>query len=232
MPHPPRNRRSVRTVAGFVTLAVHGLFATLLLREGDDKRPRAQGERTLEGTWIHLLPLPEPEFPEQDVVEPAVSEAPTPVTSVRPSTAITLAPSPQAPPASDDGAQGNTGSDLDSRPWTDWDLEAEKLAARRQWGEEPEGFSGPLKALREPCKPHQSSMFPKKKEVEDAPPSWQDAAKPPPGSVMMGGTRVGVVPLVGIPIGGAKPEPNKHLFDDMMAGKTPRSSVPDPNVCD
>ncbi|HWL63032.1 MAG TPA: hypothetical protein VNQ32_09555 [Steroidobacteraceae bacterium] len=231
MLHPPRTRRSVRTVAGFVTLAVHGLFAMLLLGERDDKQPRARTERTLQGTWIHLLPLTEPEFPEQDVVQPAVPVAPARATAVRPPTAISLAPAPEAPPASDDGAQGSTQPGIDSRPWTDWDLEAEKLAARRQWQDEPEGFSGPLQALREPCKPHQSSMFPKKKEVEDAPPTWQDAARPPPGSVMMGGTRVGVVGA-GIPLGRSKPEPNKHLFDDMMAGKTPRSSVPDPNVCD
>ncbi len=231
MLHPPRNRRNVRTIAGFVTLGVHGLFAVLLLREGDDKRPRAQTERTLEGTWIHLLPLPEPESVAEEPV-PVVSVAPSRVAPVRPSTAITLAPAQPTPPAQDDAARGSAQPGIDARPWTDWDLEAEKLAARRKWEAEPEGFSGPLQAMREPCKPRQSSMFPKKKEVEDAPPTWQDAAKPPRGSVMMGGTRVGVVPVFGVPIGGGKPEPNKHLFDDMVAGTTPRSSVPDPNVCD
>lgn len=228
MPHLPRTRRS-RTLAGFVTLTVHGVFAVLLLG-GDDKRPRAQAERTLQGTWIHLLPLPQPDAPEEEV-EPVVSVAPSRVAPARPVTAITLAPATEAPPASDEGVQGSTQAGSESRPWTDWELEAEKLAARRQWDEEPEGFSGPLQAMRKACKPHQSSMFPKKKEVEDAPPPLRDATTPPPGSVMMGGTRVGVAG-VGIPLGGPKPEPNKHLFDDMMAGKTPRSSVPDPNVCD
>lgn len=230
MLHSPRTRRRVRTIAGVVTLAVHGLFAILLLREEGDAGPSSSPESSLEGTWIHLLPLPEPEFPEQEVA-PVISVPPARVATERPSTAITLAPAPPAQPSSSEGVQGTTAPGIDSRPWTDWDLEAEKLAARREREMESEGFSGPLQTVREACKPHQSSMWPKKKEVGDAPPSWQDAAKPPPGSVMMGGTRVGVVG-VGIPIGGEKPEPNKHLFDDMMAGRTPRSSVPDPNVCD
>ena len=29
-----------------------------------------------------------------------------------------------------------------------------------------------------------------------------------------------------------EPPPDKHFFDDMKQGKTPHSSVPDPNVCD
>jgi hypothetical protein len=31
---------------------------------------------------------------------------------------------------------------------------------------------------------------------------------------------------------GALPPPEAHLFDDMQAGKTPDSSVPDPKFCD
>lgn len=231
MLHSPPTRRRVGFLAGVVTVAVHGLFTMLLLWEESGQRPVPASARSLEGTWITLLPLPEPE-PVEQAVEIADSPPPARVAVVRPSTAITLAPAPEAPPAAGDDARSSTQSGTGSRPWTDWDLEAEKLAARREREMLSEGFSGPLQALREACKPHQSSMFPKKKEVEDAPPTWQDAAKPPPGSVMMGGTRVGVVPVFGIPIGGAKEEPNKHLFDDMMAGKTPRSSVPDPNVCD
>lgn len=231
MDHRPPHAIGARTTAAGLALAVHGLFMILLLREGDDRRRSPATTRSLEGTWITLLPLPEPEPSEQEV-ETTDSTSPARVSVVRPSTAITLAPAPQAPPAPGEGAPGSTQPGIESRPWTDWDLEAEKLAARRKWETESEGFSGPLQAMREACEPRQSSMFPKKKEVEDAPPTWQDAAKPPPGSVMMGGTRVGVVPIFGVPLGGAKEEPNKHLFDDMMAGKTPRSSVPDPNVCD
>jgi hypothetical protein len=52
---------------------------------------------------------------------------------------------------------------------------------------------------------------------------------------VLSGTRVGVVrigDLIRVMVGGSKAEPNKHMFDDMVAGKTPRSSVPDPTVCD
>jgi hypothetical protein len=31
---------------------------------------------------------------------------------------------------------------------------------------------------------------------------------------------------------GPLPEANSHLFDDMKAGKTQESSVPDPDICD
>lgn len=233
MQHPPRTTRRTGSIAAIVTFAVHGLFAVLLLREGDQTRTDSGATQTLEGTWIHLLPLPEPQ-PVDRAEEPAVADPPARLAEVRPATAITLSPAPAAsPPATvDSGPPATSGDGIESRPWTDWDLEAEKLAARREREMAPEGFSGPLQALREPCKPYQSSLFPQKKVQEVPPPSWEDAANPPPGSVMMGGTRVGVVPLVGIPIGGGKEEPNKHLFDDMMAGRTPRSSVPDPNVCD
>ncbi len=231
MQHRPRTTPGTGSIAAFVALAVHGLFAVLLLREGGQPRPDSGATRSLQGTWIHLLPLPEPE-PVDRAEEPAVADPPARPVRERPATAITLSPAPPAAPAatSDSGPPASSGEGIESRPWTDWDLEAEKLAARREREAESEGFSGPLQALREPCKPYQSSMFPGRQEEEPPPPTWQDATRPPPGSVMMGGTRVGVVPVFGIPIG--KEEPDKHLFDDMMAGRTPRSSVPDPNVCD
>lgn len=231
---PPRTRPGTGSIATLVTLAVHGLFAVLLLREGGPSRPATSTLRTLEGTWIHLLPLPEPAPPEP-AEEPRFANPPRRPADVRPSqtpasTAITLAPAP-APPLTPGIGTDETGSE--PRPWTDWQLEAEKLSARREREMlEDKSFSGSLQALREPCKPYQSSMFPEKKPPEDPPRSWQDGTRPPPGSVMAGGTRVGVVPIFGAPIGGPREEPNKHLFDDMMAGRTPRSSVPDPNTCD
>jgi hypothetical protein len=232
---PPRTTPRSGSVAALVTLAVHCLFAILLLREARPLRPATSVPRTLEGTWIHLLPLTTPVLPEplppEPVQEPRSSDPITLPAEQRPSTAITLAPAPSAPAPSDTGPQVESETAAQPRPWTDWQLEAEKLAARREREMflEEEGFSGPLQKLREACKPYQSSMFPEKKPPEVPPRSWQEGATPP-GSVMLGGTRVGVVGL-GIPIG-AKPEPNKHLFDDMMAGRTPRSSVPDPNTCD
>lgn len=228
MIYRPRTTLWVGTAAAAVTLAVHGLFTLLLVLEDRDLLRPLPPARKLVGVWIHQPMIPEPE--PEPAVEPAVDPPPDRPTVARPAHAITLTPATET-------AEGtpaiSTPAEDDSRPWTDWELEAQNLAARRE--RDPGDFSGSLKAMREPCKPHQSSLWPKKPKGEDAPPTWQDVANPPPGSVMMGGTRVGVVDigdLIGLLIDGPKPEPNKHLFDDMMAGKTARSSVPDPNVCD
>jgi hypothetical protein len=220
----PRTRVRVGATAGALTLALHGLFALLLLLEDRDMQRPLPAARRLVGMWIHLAPPPALAVEAPVAIAPAdapamdaPAAAPAPP---RPRTAITLAPAPEAAGA----------TSLESRSPTDWELEAQKLAGT--FGpDDPETFSPLPQTTREACKPHQSSMWPKKPEKEDAPPSWQDNFKPPPGSVILAGRRVGVV-QIGIPIGGQEPEPNSHLFDDMMAGKTPRSSVPDPNACD
>jgi hypothetical protein len=228
MIYRPRTTLWVGTAAAAATLAVHGLFTLLLRLEDRDLLRPLPPERELVGIWIHLPMIPEPE--PEPAVKPAVDPPPDRPTVARPARAITLAPATETAESTPAIA---TPAEDDSRPAIDWELEAQKLAALLD--RDPENFSGPLQAMREPCKPHQSSMWPKKPEVVDAPPTAEDALNPPPGSVMMGGTRVGVVDigtLIGLLIGGPKAEPNEHLFDDMVAGKTPRSSVPDPTVCD
>jgi hypothetical protein len=229
MIYRPRTTLWVGTAAAAATLAVHGLFTVLLRLEDRDLRRPLPPERALVGIWIHLPKIPQPE--PEPVVEPAVDPPPDRPTVARPARAITLAPATET---AESTPAISTPAEDDSRPWVDWEMEAQNLAAAPR-ERDPENFSGPLQAMREPCKPHQSSMWPKKPEVVDAPPTAQDAMEPPPGSVMMAGTRVGVVDigaLIGLLTGGPKSEPNTHLFDDMMAGKTPRSSVPDPTVCD
>jgi hypothetical protein len=227
MHYRPRTPLRVGAAAGALTLLMHGVLALLLMLEDRDMQRPLPAARRLTGMWIHLTPpsLPESEAP----VDPARADAPSEVPAApRPRTAITLAPAPTVAP--DSAPEAAVATSPESRPPTDWELEAQKRAG--PFGpDDPETFSPPPETTREACKPHQSSMWPKKPEQVDAPPSWQDNFKPPPGSVVLGGRRVGVVGI-GIPIGGQKPEPNSHLFDDMMAGKTPRSSVPDPHVCD
>lgn len=227
MHYRPRTPFRVGAAAGALTLAMHGVLALLLMLEDRDMQRPLPAARRLTGMWIHLPPpsLREIEVP----VVPARADAPAEVPAApRPRTAITLAPVPAMAPESP--AEAGVATSPESRLPTDWELKAQKLAGT--YGpDDPETFSPPPETTREACKPHQSSMWPKKPEKVIAPPSWRDNFKPPPGSVMLGGRRVGVVGM-GIPIGGPKPEPNSHLFDDMMAGKTPRSSVPDPNVCD
>lgn len=227
MHYRPRTPFRVGAAAGALTLAMHGVLALLLMLEDRDMQRPLPAARRLTGMWIHLPPpsLGETETPP----DPVRASAPAEVAAApRPRTAITLAPAPAVGPES--SPQAGVATSPESRPPTDWELQAQKRAGT--FGpDDPETFSPPPETTREACKPHQSSMWPKKPEQEDAPPSWQDNFKPPPGSVMLGGRRVGVVGI-GIPIGGPKPEPNSHLFDDMMAGKSPRSSVPDPHVCD
>jgi hypothetical protein len=112
--------------------------------------------------------------------------------------------------------------------WFDETSRIAKQAAER--ADADASFGGPVRAMREPCRPRKSSFEWKDKPVPEDPPPEHNPLAPPPGSVVVGGTRVGTVGF-SIPLGG-KPEPNKHLFDDMMAGRTPASSVPDPNFCD
>jgi hypothetical protein len=229
MTYRPRTTLWVGTAAAAATLTVHGLFTLLLRLEDRDLLRPSPPESQLVGIWIHLPKIPEPE--PEPAVEPAVDPPPDRPTVARPARAITLAPATET---AESTPAISTPAEDDSRRSIDWELEAQKLAAQRE-ERDPENFSGPLQAMREPCKPHQSSMWAKKPEVVDAPPTAEDALNTPPGSVMMGGTRVGVVDigsLIGILTGGPKAAPDSRLFDDMVAGKTPRSSVPDPNVCD
>jgi hypothetical protein len=216
MIYRPRTSLRVGTAAA-ATLAVHGLFTLLLMLEDRDPLRRSlPPARQLVGVWIHLPMIPEPE--PEPAVEPAVAPPPDRPTVARPARAITLAPATET---ADSTTAISTPVEDDSRPRIDWALEAQKLAAQRE--RDPENFSGPMQAMREPCKPHQSSMWPKKlDEVEDAPPTAEDALNPPRGSVMMGGTRVGIVDigsLIGILTGGPKSEPNERLFDDMRPAR-------------
>lgn len=90
----------------------------------------------------------------------------------------------------------------------DWFGQSVEFAAR--YAEELDapapGIGKPVAKMREPCKPRESSF------------KWQSDSR-----------STGSASLT---LGWEEPEPNKHLFDDMMAGRRSKSSVPDPNVCD
>lgn len=233
---PGSHRPSLRNKAGAatLTLAAHVFFVAVLLLEkqfGARELPPAQH---VVGQWITLSYIPPPPEPE-DVTETPVSPrppVPVPRTSRpdRPSSAITLVsppptapegPAPQAPPAG-----------------VDWHAQAADLAARyAEEVENPATFSPPPAVMRQPCKPRKVSMWPKKKVPVEAPPSWSEVGP----TTTMGGMQIGTIggSLNGGAVGGGgfkiplgKPEPNKHLFDDMMEGKTPASSVPHHERCD
>ncbi len=87
----------------------------------------------------------------------------------------------------------------------------------------PDTFSPPPETLREPCKPRDSS-FERGRDEKRA------------GLLPLPYVRVGKRCIVGLGFFacnlGELPKPNTHLFDDMQQGKTPDSSVPDPDFCD
>lgn len=90
----------------------------------------------------------------------------------------------------------------------DWFAQSVDRAARYAAEVEapPATIGNPPQKMREPCKPRESSF------------KWKSDSRP---------TGLGALTP-----GWEEPEPDKHLFDDMMAGRRSKSSVPDPNVCD
>jgi hypothetical protein len=202
-----------RAIAAMFTLAVHGLFVLLLLLEKRFPPRELPPSRQLVSMRIHLPPVPEalaapavaPSAPvrQQEIVPPPVA----PLNLAEPAEVPPELPSAEASP-----------------PRIDWHAEAARLAAAGA-GEPraPATFGKPPQKMREPCEPRASSF------------EWNAE-----------GPKAGLLPLPYVIIAdrclvtvgffscvlGALPPPNKHLFDDMQAGRTPDSSVPDPNVCD
>ena len=200
-------------MATLCTLAVHGLFVLLLLLE---KRFPPRGlppSRQLISMWIHLPPVPEP-------LEPFAAASPPPVTQREveppPSVSETAVEPTAVQPAQPAGEA--------SRPRVDWYAEAARLAAQGA-GEPgaPATFGKPLQTTREPCKPRDSSF--------DWNPEVPKAGLLPLPYVIIADRCMVTVGFFSC-VFGPLPPPNKHLFDDMQAGRTPDSSVPDPNVCD
>lgn len=210
-----------------LVLGVHALFVLLMLAGNHMKLRQPELPPPRPGIWIRLDPVPAPAEQAPAVDEPApstataprrVREAPAPL----PRTAITLAPSPQ--PSADLPVAASTGP-----PPVDWHTEAARIAAEIT-AEKPTGIGKPLEPLREPCKPRVSSLWGKPKEPRSAgAASWQDQVEPS-AQVATGTTRHTIKGGFSIPLG--RPKPRDDLFDDMLAGATPHSSVPDPNLCD
>ena len=215
-------------------MGVHGLLVMLLLLEDEMILRDSPLPRRLMGMWIHL-PRPTPHEEPVALPQPSSTTRADRAPAVAPITLAQDQPAPSEPTAPTGPA---------APPRVDWRSEAASVAAliAREKEGPPKTFSGPVEKMREPCKPAESSFkmkSRKKEEPEPSPPSWTEMVGPPRGSVMMGGTRVGIIPLVGggggigwLTLGWEEPEPDKHYFDDMKAGKNQVSSVPDPNVCD
>lgn len=240
MPGSQRPKWGRKARAATLTVAAHVFFVALLLVEARFERREAVTPAPPAGQWITLVlpPLPPPPPPETpDESTPRGQEetlpVPPPAPAARRSTAITLPPPATAPITEESPAPP-------ARLSPNWQAQASKLAEDyAKEVENPPSVGGPVKKMREPCEPRVSSFWGKKDKEEDAPPSWDQV---PGATTMVGGMPIGVSggALGGGAVGGGgikiplreKPEPNKHLFDDMMAGKTPVSSVPHHEKCD
>lgn len=210
-----------------LVLGVHALFVLLLLAGNPMavRMPAPLPEAA--GFWIRLDSVPPPV--EQPL--PADESNPPPAATPRrapqlpsplPRTAITLPASSQ--PATEQPVAQSTGA----QP-VDWQNEAARIAAEIT-GDRPTSIGKPLEPMREPCKPRVSSLWGKPLQpAPEKPPAWQDQVEPS-AEVLTGVSRHTIKGGIGIPLGRRKPRDD--LFDDMLAGATPRSSVPDPNICD
>lgn len=92
---------------------------------------------------------------------------------------------------------------------------------------EPEKFSAPPTTARKPCESPKSS-FVWNPEIPHA--GFTKTPIPLP-FVQLGKRCIVGLGFFGCNLGDL-PEPNSHLFDDVKEGKTVKSSIPDPNVCD
>lgn len=235
-----------RSNAALLALAAHAPIALLLwLDDGSASRPVRQ-ESLVRAIAITLLPLEAPATSEAtdpaesgesgETLRPGTPNAVPP--PAMPSAAITLpAPEESSPTA------------LAAPREIDWYAQAGAAAARHaEQADNPGTFSGPIQKMREPCNPRKSSFWaPLEGEPGAERPRWEDMSNAPPGSTMIGSTRVGIVPLKNIVrtiailtgkersdelVRENRSEPNRRLFDDMKAGATPDSSVPDTDHCD
>lgn len=192
-----------------LTLAAHGLFVALLLSD-----PRMASRPVVSPRELVSIPITLPPLP--DVVEPE-PEQPLPGSPRGGGTPRRETETPTARVEVQRPAAAITlpSPEVAPRPLepaprdVDWYAKAAERAQRYVDGlpESRQDNQPPQAKVRESCKPRESSF------------AWKKDAKPTGGS---GGLTLGWEP----------PPANAHLFDDMKEGKTPRSSVPDPNKCD
>jgi hypothetical protein len=255
MHNRPPVAHGVRVATAGLTLAVHGLLVLVLIVEDRDLLRPLPPARKLTGMWIHLqAPISPP-----DDIAVAARLTPAPATrplQQRPRPSIESAPAPQAAPEATDP------SAPESRPRVDWELAAQRLAANVTedpvtFSPPPETMRRPCtpRNYDAAIKARMNELLP---PPRDLPSGGADSSQK---SVQMGGVRVGIITLVpgrghtstgddvskssfkwkwdhkstgsaALTLGWEPPPEYDGMFDDMKAGKTPDSSVPDPDVCD
>jgi hypothetical protein len=196
-----------RAAAVMLTVLMHILALLFVTPWEPGPRREPSPLEPLQGVWIRLDPLPPPPAPS----EPESGSEETPPPREAPRSAVRVQPRavpPTAitlPPATDE----KTPASDTPRPGVDWYEAAAKLGGNYGAEKAPDTLIPPRERMREPCKPPKRSF---KWNHED-----ETSSK--------GG-------IAALTMGWEEPPPDKHFFDDMKQGKTPHSSVPDPNVCD
>jgi len=254
MHNPPPVAHGVRAAAGGLTLAVHGVFVLLLIMEDRDLTQPLPAARRLAGMWIQLPAPAVPADAEAIAVRSGTDRAVPPVPP-RPRTIIAVVPTLQTAPEVTDS------SIPEPAPRVDWELAAQQLAANATedpltFSPPPETLRRPCapRNYDAATRARMNELLPAPRDL----PTGGTSQK----SVQMGGVRVGIITLVpgrghkstgddvskssfkwkwdhhstggraGLTLGWEPPPEYDGMFDDMKAGKTLGSSVPDPDLCD
>lgn len=195
-------RDSLKTRATVIALTLAVHALFLLLLWIEGSVPRREIQPQPQRINAWILLPPAPPPPEPEAAEEP-PPAPRSSTPARaPTRAITLPPAIESPAPAQPSAT--------PAPDIDWRAEAAKLTAG--YGEDEEertGVGEPLPRLREPCKPPERSF------------KWKAEQE----ATSKGG-------IAGLTLGWIPNPPDDGFFDDMQAGKTPKSSVPSPHTCD
>ena len=215
--HAPTN---VRVVAIALAVVAHLLALLLFVIERRMQRSEVEQQARL---VVSLWPFPEPPSPPP---RPPVAR---PTRNVR---ALAPVVTTEEPPARAPAAVEPEAPDPVVAPPVDWSraaLDAAKLYMQNH--AQPDVLSSvpDPNVPRKPCRPPEISeaMQAKIDKLLDRPVDAGPPITSPPGSVMMGGQRVGVI-VFGGPIGrkSVKVIPPEELLAER------KSSVPDPHTCD
>lgn len=254
-PRPPP-AIGARTAAGGLTLTVHGLLVMVLLSEDRDLVRPLPASRAPAQVWINLAsvqvsPLPAAPADRASEMSALPARAVTP-----PARGIATAPAPASTPQTGSDEQDPVASPAD------WELLARQRGGNYGREEIRTTFGEPLAKMREPCiaRPLDSSTVALMDERLPQPRDLPVNSAPAQKIVQLGGARVGIVTIAGsnrrsvdtnskssfkwkwddtskggiaaLTPGWEEPPAYDGMFDDMQAGRTPSSSVPDPDFCD
>jgi hypothetical protein len=206
-----------RAIAIGLALLMHVLLFLLALRSSRSPPQAVVEQIQFVSLWADIKPL----------TEPKAVEVPPPESTSR---AKTTRPAPNVAPSATTLSNEDVSTAISPRSERPIDWQREATSAARRQAERPgelENSNAQPKTARKPCEPSESSLV------------WN------PETPRAGFTRT-PIPLPFVQLGkrcmiglgffgctlGALPEANSHLFDDIAEGKTMKSSVPDPHICD